>query len=115
LYNDLLSDGIDDVEMMGINGFQYINDSYTCMICETPDNCSSCDEIRTLPWAQDTDTIDVWGEWDVAIRDFVILNRDGIEFARVNLTPFNPDTEGTAGCSGNYEAIKQLILDARNQ
>lgn len=100
---------------MGINGYQYINDSYTCMICETPENCSSCNEIRYLPWVQETDETYVWSEWNITLRDFVILDRNGVEITRVNLTPYNPSPEGTASCSGNYEAIKEIILNAINQ
>ena len=47
---------------------------------------------------------------DAALRDFIILNQDGKEVARVNLTGYNPDPSGTGECSGNYEAIKSLII-----
>ena len=53
LYNELISEGINDVEIIGINGFQYINDSYSCMICD--DECTTCGEPRILPWTQDID------------------------------------------------------------
>ena len=53
LYNELVSEGINDVQIMGINGYQYINDSYSCMICD--DNCTTCSENRVLPWTQDID------------------------------------------------------------
>ena len=39
--------------MIGVNGYAYISNDYHCMVCDTPDECSSCDEIRVLPWVQD--------------------------------------------------------------
>ena len=82
LYNDLVSEGIDDVKIMGINGYQYINDSYSCMICD--EECETCSEPRILPWTQDLDTDedengDIWEDWDITLRDLVIVGRDGVE------------------------------------
>ena len=34
------------------------------MICDTPDECSSCDEERVLPWVQDLDDDDNDEIWD---------------------------------------------------
>ena len=114
LYNELISEGINDVEIIGINGFQYIDDSYSCMICD--DECTTCGEPRILPWTQDIDENedyqgDVWREWGVTLRDFVIVGRDGQELARINLTYNNPDPDST--CGENYETIKNLILSFR--
>ena len=58
---------------------------------------------------------DVWDIWDVSLRDLVILDRNGIEFARVNLTYNNPDPTELGECSDNYQKIKDLILAARNR
>ncbi len=102
MYVELLNEGISDVKIMGINGYQYINDDYQGMI-----------QGRILPWTQDTPETDVWGQWNVTLRDFVIVDRNGNEFARVNLTPVNPDSSYT--CGENYQQIKALILAARNQ
>ena len=114
---------------MGINGFDYINDSFDCMICN--ENC--CDEPRVLPWAQDYDDGincqdsnqglctsgdedgDVWDLWNISLRDLVILDKHGVEFARINLTYNNPDPSELGECSGNYQKIKDLILAARNR
>ena len=134
LYNDLLNDGITDVKMMGINGYQYIEDSVDCMICSEECSSSTCDNgPRILPWSQDyddglncqdenedlceegDDTSDVWDLWDVSLRDFIILDRNGYEFARLNLTSNNPDPTELGECTGNYQKIKDLILAARNQ
>ena len=129
LYEEILSEGIDDVKFMGINGYQYINDSYSCMICDSPDDCSNCEDVNIIPWSQDLDdgancvdeneTLcyagdddgDVWDLWDIALRDFIILDRDGQLVARINLTYNNPDPNST--CGENYQTIKNLILNAR--
>ena len=58
---------------------------------------------------------DVWDSWNILLRDFVILDRHGIEFARINLTYNNPDPTELGECSGNYQKIKDLILAARNR
>ena len=58
---------------------------------------------------------DIWDLWDIALRDFVILDRNGVEFARINLTSNNPEPTELGECSGNYQKIKDLILAARNR
>ena len=100
LYLELQAEGISDVKIMGINGYQYINDNYDGMI-----------ENRVLPWAQDNLEVDVWGFWDAILRDLFILDRNGILITKVNLTSFNPDPNST--CGQNYETIKNVILNAR--
>ena len=134
LYNDLLNDGITDVKMMGVNGYQYIDDSIGCMICDESCTSSTCDAgARVLPWVQDYDDGincyneneelcgagdedgDIWDLWDINLRDFIILDRNGVEFARINLTYNNPDPGELGECSGNYQKIKDLILAARNR
>ncbi len=106
---------------MGINGLQYINDNYTCMICNDECTSSTCDDgPRILPWVQDLDFNDdeigdVWQEWDVTLRDLVFLDRNGTYVTRINLTSYNPDPEGMGECTDNYTTIKQLILDLREQ
>ena len=131
LHNELVAEGITDIHMIGMNGFQYINDSNGCMLCDQPDLCSSCDSTRHLPWTQDyddgfnctgdniglceaDDTLgDVWHMWDVILRDFVILDRNGRYITRINLTSTNPDPNST--CGENYETIKELLIAIRNQ
>ena len=49
---------------MGINGFQYLDNDYHCMVCDDPQACSNCDEIRVLPWVQDLDDDNGDGFWD---------------------------------------------------
>ena len=122
------------MKMMGVNGYQYIDDSVDCMICSEECSSSTCDSgPRILPWSQDyddglncqdeneglceegDDTSDVWDLWDTSLRDFIILDRNGNEFARLNLTYNNPDPTELGECTENYQKIKDLILAARNQ
>ena len=122
LYQEFLDEGVNDVKFMGINGFNYINDSYSCMICDDPDSCSNCDNVNIIPWAQDLDDDeglcqaededgDVWDMWNISLRDLVILDREGKLVAKINLTNNNPDPNST--CGENYQTIKNLILNAR--
>tara|TARA_Y100001970_G_C14191323_1_gene835557 strand:- start:32 stop:454 length:423 start_codon:yes stop_codon:yes gene_type:complete len=129
LYQELLNEGVNDVKFMGINGFNYIDDSYSCMICDDPDSCSNCDNFNIIPWAQDLDdganclndndglcqaedeNGDVWDMWNISLRDLVILDREGKLVAKINLTNNNPDPNST--CGENYQTIKNLILNAR--
>ena len=120
--------------MMGVNGYQYINDSLECMICDDSCTSSTCnDGPIILPWTQDYDdgincqntnqdlctggdnAGDVWDLWDVSLRDFVILDRYGVEFARINLTYNNPDPSELGECSGNCQKIIDLIIAARTR
>ena len=65
-------------------------------------------ENRVLPWVQDNENASVWNNWQVSLRDFVILNPDGEYFYKINLTEVDPSVDA------NYENIKQLLLDARS-
>ncbi|MBC8310899.1 MAG: hypothetical protein H8E72_01200 [Candidatus Marinimicrobia bacterium] len=131
LHNELVAEGINDIHFMGMNGFQYLDDSNVCMMCSDPDLCSNCEDTRHLPWTQDfddglncagdnvglceaDDTLgDVWDMWDVTLRDLVILDRDGRYVTRINLTATNPDPSST--CGQNYDTIKELLISIRNQ
>ena len=64
MYSELKAEGYLEIDMIGINGFQYLDNDYQCMICDAPEECSSCDGIRTLPWVQDIDDDDNNEEWD---------------------------------------------------
>ena len=185
MYLDLLSEGYNDIKFIGVNGYNYIDNDYHCMICDTPESCSNCDEIRILPWVQDIpfvftsenitqeeceengnawdageeiihdnlnqeecetngfswedgfqiihddlteeeceengytwfhsdciefnaelcveqlygclEPVDVWENWNITLRDLVIVNKQGYEVARLNLTYANPDPNSTCG------------------
>ena len=64
LYLELQTEGYTEINIIGINGFQYLDNDYHCMICDTPDECSSCDAERVLPWVQDLDDDDNDEIWD---------------------------------------------------
>ena len=49
---------------MGINKYQYSGSSNTCMLCNEPDECSNCDEARTLPWTNDI-PLEIFQEFDM--------------------------------------------------
>ena len=53
MYLDLVEEGYEDIKFVGVNGYAYINNDYHCMICDTPNECSNCNEERILPWVQD--------------------------------------------------------------
>lgn len=63
---------------------------------------------RTLPWLQDTASQNVWGSWQVAWRDVVILDPKNYRVSVYNLTTY--DLANPA----NYAALKGLLLDAAN-
>lgn len=75
-----------DVSIIGVNGvgFESANDTIT--------------EGRDLPWLQDTAEADVWTLWDVAYRDVILLDAEGVVIGVYNLTsndladPSNYDT-----------------------
>ena len=52
-----------------------------------------------------------WGLWDVLIRDFFILDREGSLVAKINLTYNNPDPN--ENCGNNYQLIKDLLIQSR--
>jgi len=64
MYNELQAEGYTEINIIGINGFQYLDNDYHCMICDKPDECSSCDVERVLPWVQDLDDDDNDEIWD---------------------------------------------------
>ena len=81
---------------MGINGIDYMGEDLNNMI-----------ENRVLPWVQDNKNASVWNNWQVSLRDFVILNPNGEYHDKINLTEVDPSV------TENYENIKQLLIEAR--
>ena len=83
---------------MGINGIDYMGEDLNNMI-----------ENRVLPWVQDNKNASVWNNWQVSLRDFVILNPNGEYNDKINLTDVDPSV------NENYENIKQLLIEARGK
>ena len=81
---------------MGINGIDYMGEDLNNMI-----------ENRVLPWVQDNKNASVWNNWQVSLRDFIILNPNGEYYDKINLTEVDPSV------NENYENIKQLLVKAR--
>tara|TARA_B100000029_G_C17609840_1_gene969125 strand:- start:1981 stop:2298 length:318 start_codon:yes stop_codon:yes gene_type:complete len=94
---ELRSEGINNIQIVGINGIEYVNKPLSGMIDGT-----------ILPWVQDNTDQQAWQEWDAYIRDFFILNDKGQIVEVINLTPFNPDPSVNEG--ENYRIIKDLLL-----
>ena len=60
------SEGYTEVNIIGINGFQYLDNNYDCMICNAPEECSNCESERILPWVQDipdSDNNEIWDDF----------------------------------------------------
>ncbi len=66
-------------------------------------------EGRDIPWLQDTEEANWWGNWDITWRDVVILDRDGNQADVVNL--LEHDLEDTE----EYAALKTLLLNVAGQ
>jgi hypothetical protein len=66
-------------------------------------------EGRDIPWLQDTEEANWWGNWGITWRDVVILDQDGNQADVVNLLEHDlNDTE-------EYAAFKALLLDVAGQ
>jgi hypothetical protein len=61
---------------------------------------------RNLPWLQESHTHSVWGEWNVAYRDVIILNADNEPVTIYNLTDHTLDDPR------NYDTLKGLLRQA---
>jgi hypothetical protein len=61
---------------------------------------------RVLPLLQDVASVDAWSSWDVTPRDVVVVDPSGRAYAVYNLTL------NDLAVPANYQALKQLILDA---
>lgn len=61
---------------------------------------------RTLPWLQDTDSVDAWGAWGVTWRDVWVLDPDGVLVGIMNLT------EHDLSAPENFAALQELIESA---
>jgi hypothetical protein len=64
---------------------------------------------RSLPWVQDDAETLVWGLWNVAWRDLVILDARNVRLSVYNLT------EHRLSKAENYDALKAILLSAARQ
>lgn len=61
---------------------------------------------RTLPWLQDTASVDAWGAWGVTWRDVWVLDPEGVLVGIMNLTDHDlAEPE-------NFAALRELIESA---
>ena len=64
MQNTLNEDGY-PIQILGVNGSGYENGN------------ERATENRDIPWLQDTEEVDAWGQWGVMYRDVYVLDRNG--------------------------------------
>lgn len=60
---------------------------------------------RTLPWLQDTLSVNVWSKWHVAYRDVILLDEQNQRVAVYNLTEHNLARPAA------YDSLKTLLIE----
>ena len=97
VYNDLLSMGIGDVQMIGVGKDEY-NGSLDGMI-----------DQNILPWVEDVeeDGYPVWVDYDAVQRSTYFLDRQGELVYQFNITTLDPENPD------DYSYFINLILDFR--
>ncbi|MDP7612162.1 MAG: hypothetical protein V1244_05650 [Nitrospinaceae bacterium] len=98
---ELETEGETGINIVGINGIDYSGHDPSNMIGG-----------RVLAWCQDNNEDKVWISWGATIRDFFILDPNGVLVDKINLTAFNPDP--TVDNGTNYTELKNLLLAAGN-
>lgn len=81
------------IELLGVNGSGYESG--------IPQMVNG----RFIPLLQDVPEVDAWTQWEVAYRDVIILDREGVPVGVFNLT------EHDLSMMGEYEALKGLLID----
>jgi len=83
-----------DATILGVNdiGFESGNEDIT--------------DGRDLPWLQATTDEDVWQDWGVTYRDVWVLDAENVPVGVFNVTG------NSLADAANYDALKQLFLDA---
>jgi len=79
------------VHILGVNPLAYASGNETI--------CSG----RDLPWLQEKDADDVWGDWAVTYRDVIVLDVNNVRVDVYNLT--NNDLSMEA----NRDVLKQKL------
>ena len=95
LFNDLIGNGYDSVKIIGISSINASEEDADGMVSQ-----------NSLPWLQDNVDEDVWDQWNVEIRDFIIFDKNGNYFSKINLTVIDPSF------NQNYNNIKTLLINA---
>jgi hypothetical protein len=62
-------------------------------------------QLGVLPWLQDTEEEDAWGQWEATWRDVVILDERNVRQAVYNLTEHNLANDA------NYDSLKALLTE----
>jgi hypothetical protein len=62
---------------------------------------------NTLPWLQDTVSVNAWGTWSASWRDVVLIDTKGVRHGGLNLT------QSDLTIPANYDSLKQLLLGLR--
>jgi len=102
LRDDLVSQGVTDVNIIAIDGSQFANG---------PDQLAGMAALGDLPLVQETAAETVWAPWDAEWRDLVILDRNGRFAGKINLTAFDPDPGVNNG--QNYAQLRGMLIAVR--
>jgi hypothetical protein len=82
------------VQILGVNPLAYASGNDAI--------CSG----RDLPWLQETESDDVWGDWGAVWRDVIILNADNVPVDVYNLTAHDLSVQA------NRDVLKQKLRAA---
>ena len=74
----------------------------------TGSNNDGITDGRDIPWLQDDNTADAWGEWGAGKYEFMIVDASGEVVALYNLGQSNLVN------SSNYDMVKQHLIDLAN-
>lgn len=64
---------------------------------------------REIPWLQEVSASPIWGPWEVAYRDVVILDEQNEVAGVFNLTTYNLDYPG------NYAGLRNLLIEIADE
>jgi hypothetical protein len=103
LRDDLVSQGVTDVNIIAIDGSQFGNG---------PDQLAGMAALGDLPLVQETAAEMVWTAWNAQWRDLIILDRNGRFAGKLNLTAFDPDPSVNGG--QNYSQLRTMLIAVRD-
>ena len=67
---------------------------------------------RELPWLQEEEADQVWGNWEQEYRDVVIVDHENMRVTAFNLTTNNLGQHDEAGNFVRQDELKALLYDA---